>query len=598
MSRRTIAGFTAYEANGGGAGVPLIAKGAVGEAFLAAADGTITGTQVDCYKKETGVEYTPFSNIHGYVETFWVEVPELSTAPGIYFVSGVVRTFQPFLEGQRGKPGLPGTNGVATDEAVATNLLTSGTSTRSAAFGLIDDVITPIWDERTREVVADTGSATRTLLNVLYGGNSGGGGGGMAAGFVSVLDYGAVGDGIADDAPAIQVALDDNAGIIVFPAGYTFSCQAPLRLKQGNTIMAYGATIRRDGPANHLVRNYLEASWGGVNDDFPGYTGNSDITIEGGTWDQNYDINHGGNAFTFAHCKNMTVRDAAVIRNGSHAFDLPGVDGMLIENCWMLGFKVYASHKEAVQIDSASTGAASMRPIDGTPSKNITVRDCRVAGYTDPVTQEVWLSAARLSGSHSVSSTGALFENIQILNNVGIDLQSRGVSPYAWNNFLVDGNRFVNCGTSGVRVSTAAGYPVTSGTVQNNHVINNQTDFAFVCDFEGTADELRNIKFLGNTSENSSNAGIVIGVSTGCVVGNNHVRGAAVDKPGTRWSYAFGAGSVDGFMFLNTATKSGAPEEASAGLYVSDTAVRPRYVLNNLLDGLTVDDQNSGSITT
>jgi hypothetical protein len=47
------------------------------------------------------------------------------------------------------------------------------------------------------------------------------------ASFVTVLDYGAKGDGVADDAPAIQALIDAKAGTIRFPAG-TYRLTQPL----------------------------------------------------------------------------------------------------------------------------------------------------------------------------------------------------------------------------------------------------------------------------------------------------------------------------------------------------------------------------------
>lgn len=593
MSRKTIAGFTAYEANGGGVGVPLIARGASGDVFLANPDGTISGTEVTCYRKETGADFTPFSNIHGYVETFWVDVPDLSTAAGVYFVSGNVRTFQPFMEGQRGAPGLPGTNGVATDEAVATNILTSGTSTRSAAFGLVDDVVSPIWDERTREVIANTGSNTRSLLNALYGG---GGSAGVGAGFVSVMDYSAKGDGTTDDAPAIQAALDDKAGTIVFPPGYTFLLKERIRISADTHIMAYGSTILRDTAATHMVRNYREAAFDGVNDEFPGYTGHGNITVQGGTWDNNSRLGSSGNTFTFAHCANLTFRDMTCIRNRDHVFDLPGCDGVLIENLWMLGFEVTASHKEAIQVDSCISGAASMRPLDGTTTKNLVVRGCRVGPYTDPITQESWPSCGRFVGSHSVSTLGVPFENIQVLDNTVDGAQSRGIAAYGWDGFRIAGNTISGTVAAGITVETAAGIQVTSGDVDRNEVIDNKSDNAYRVDSGTTAAEMKNISLTGNHSRGSSNTAYRIGKSTGTFISGNKATGSSTGNA-SRAAYTV-VGAVDPFIAINQAAKSGAPIEAEAALRITADCVRPRYVLNNFLDGLTVVDDNSGSITT
>lgn len=50
--------------------------------------------------------------------------------------------------------------------------------------------------------------------------------------FISVKDYGAVGNGVADDTTAIQAAIDANAGVIYFPSG-TYNISTPLRITTG-----------------------------------------------------------------------------------------------------------------------------------------------------------------------------------------------------------------------------------------------------------------------------------------------------------------------------------------------------------------------------
>lgn len=59
---------------------------------------------------------------------------------------------------------------------------------------------------------------------------------------ISVLDYGAVADGVADDSAAIQAAL--NAGdVVVFPAG-VYSIAAPIAIQDGQTLFLDGAVIK------------------------------------------------------------------------------------------------------------------------------------------------------------------------------------------------------------------------------------------------------------------------------------------------------------------------------------------------------------------
>lgn len=64
---------------------------------------------------------------------------------------------------------------------------------------------------------------------------------------VSVKDFGAVGDGVTDDAPAVQLAINHIAsrgrGTVVFPAGYTYFMNTQVNVCNNLVIMGYGAKI-------------------------------------------------------------------------------------------------------------------------------------------------------------------------------------------------------------------------------------------------------------------------------------------------------------------------------------------------------------------
>ena len=65
---------------------------------------------------------------------------------------------------------------------------------------------------------------------------------------VTPMDYGAVGDGVADDTAACQKAADRAlaiGGALVFPAGYTFGIQGPIYIRNGVLgVLGLGGKIR------------------------------------------------------------------------------------------------------------------------------------------------------------------------------------------------------------------------------------------------------------------------------------------------------------------------------------------------------------------
>lgn len=63
-------------------------------------------------------------------------------------------------------------------------------------------------------------------------------------GVVSVLAFGAIGDGVADDTQPLQAAISAASGsTVVFPSGYRFKVSGSLEVGSDTVIVGYGATL-------------------------------------------------------------------------------------------------------------------------------------------------------------------------------------------------------------------------------------------------------------------------------------------------------------------------------------------------------------------
>jgi parallel beta-helix repeat protein len=320
---------------------------------------------------------------------------------------------------------------------------------------------------------------------------------------LNVLDYGAIGDGVADDTADIQNALNDAAGqraIVYIPAGSYF-LTANLLVQAGTTILSSGYVF---GTGHHrLIANFVST------DNFPGYTGNGDITIIGGTWDvkgQNCAADEGYNVMSFTHAANIHI-ERAVVRNvaWSHGIEFNAINNGKWVDCRAEGFidtntnpEVDRQKAEAFQIDMAAVGSTSLAPFDNTPCKNITVQNC----YAGPSAElGTW---GTLTGSHTGKEfTGVYYDNIKVLDcRADQGTLKYGIHGERWRDFII--SRCTLNGTAGTSIfmdaciggviednivrsagSNGINLTTTSGTVVAENSIN---DAAAYCVYLNNAD--------------------------------------------------------------------------------------------------------------
>jgi hypothetical protein len=285
---------------------------------------------------------------------------------------------------------------------------------------------------------------------------------------------GAVGNGIADDRAVIQAALDSvrdaGGGIVLIPGGKTYGIGTFLVVYDNTMIWAYGATLKAIGNAG-LLRNFRD------DESFGGYAGHSNISILGGTWDGNAanagigTVTGTTNVMGFVHAANITVRDATIKNTSSaHAIEFNAVDGGTVERCRFLGFKDNSggtrAFSEAVQIDMAKSGSASIGLFDNTPAKNITVERCYF-GASDRLGPH-----GRAVGSHTAAAN-VTFDNVQVIANRIDGMGQEGVFGFGWRRAVVSKNIITGCGMSGI--SMAMYDPTSISTSPHTYAIHANT---------------------------------------------------------------------------------------------------------------------------
>jgi hypothetical protein len=170
---------------------------------------------------------------------------------------------------------------------------------------------------------------------------------------VDVKQYGATGDGVADDTLAMQTALNGGRRTVVIPAG-TYKISNTLKLDSGTTIRADPkAIVRLADHAGNDVGLFLL-----TNRDFA--AGNTDITVDGGIWDGNNEHNargepdrmpcYTGVALNFVNVRHLTLRNLTVRNPDAYAIRACKLSDFTMENIGF-DFRVTRPNQDGVHLN-------------------------------------------------------------------------------------------------------------------------------------------------------------------------------------------------------------------------------------------------------
>ena len=160
----------------------------------------------------------------------------------------------------------------------------------------------------------------------------------QAAVIVDVTDYGALGNGVANDATAIQAALDSGADVVNIPSG-VYSIAQGLLIGSNTTLqVASDAIIRLAANTNEwMISNRTD--------------GASNITVTGGIWDGNNAQNargpdndptaYTGTAINFVDISNLELSNLTVRNPEAFSIAIGKADTFLVEN---INLEQYIAH--------------------------------------------------------------------------------------------------------------------------------------------------------------------------------------------------------------------------------------------------------------
>jgi len=240
--------------------------------------------------------------------------------------------------------------------------------------------------------------------------------------------FGAAGDGVTDDGPALR-AMFAQAGFIYIPKGVYRVMDGYIRLYSDTTVVMHPEAI--------IINDIQDTAWqkaclfvngpqGGTADN-GGYDNTKNIHFQGGTIDGSGRADRGlmSALFSIAHHDNISFRDMKIINpaGNTHAIELNSTRHGIVDNVVFDGFALNgatAGTREYINIDySHAGGFPEFGPYDETICDDILIRNC------------VFLNGDVAVGSHASPPSGP-HRNIRVEDCVIDGMISYGIDIRFW----------------------------------------------------------------------------------------------------------------------------------------------------------------------
>jgi len=310
---------------------------------------------------------------------------------------------------------------------------------------------------------------------------------------ISVLDFGAVGNGTTNDAPAVQLAINAVAalgrGTIVFPAGKTYFLNSQINFCDNLTIMGYGAKIVAGRTyasiSTPLFKNFANSTF-----DVPGtILASENITILGLTFD-------GADAGVPGGLVPNADMHGIILCFGGYTAG-SGVNGVVVRDCTFTNFE----------------GA----PVFAYRSQNLDISD----NYFENIFANVDLSVGASIDFHEVD--GAIISRNRI-DHTSAGLSWHGIVVLDWdtgsNNVTVSDNVIRNLnGGDGISCegNTAAAVNLDNCVIANNVISD--------CAGDGIGvDGCIEVIVSNNTIRNIGQVGILASATDTLIINGNNIR--------------------------------------------------------------------------
>lgn len=335
---------------------------------------------------------------------------------------------------------------------------------------------------------------------------------------ISIVNYGAVPNDNKCDDVAIQKAMNKASkvnGTVYIPKG-TWYLSKTLLISSNTAVNADSQAVIKRHPDYYFI-NLIRSK-----DNAQGYSGTSNISIIGGTWDGNNfsHLDTARNLFYFYHGKNILIKNIN-IKNvvGNHFIELSAVQNAVINNCTFSNYQKCkvagsSSTSEAIQLDYANKDSSSCSyPYDNTACNNITISNNTFKNCLSGI------------GSHHPE---AAHTNITIVNNYFENIGNTCLNLANMKKVKILNNRASNV----VRFVSAWGGS-TGYFCQNTVKANNESTIRNTYDFINSSFKINKDNILSSNQNaiKSSNSTITIQY---CSISNVAHNGIYIPKNGSK----------------------------------------------------------------